>query len=172
MVKELNIIKTNTFSYIAADNPWINSYWLFQGLIYLVYRLGGFAGLILFKAFILLVSFLFLFKTMNPEGNNKYLLSLFCLIPAVLVSNERFIIRPELMSLFFICLYIHILYKYQKENTRLIYLLPFLQIIWANMHGLAVIGIGLIGLFLAGELFTWLCPLPFKWKEEKANRGA
>ncbi len=171
MVKELNIIKTNTFSYIAADNPWTNVYWLFQGLIYIIYYLGGFAGLILFKAFILLVSFLFLFKTMNPEGNKKYLLSLFCLIPAVLVANERFIIRPELMSLFFICLYIHILYRYQKENTRLIYLLPFLQIIWANMHGLAVIGIGLIGLFLAGELFTWLCPLPFKWKERKTNRG-
>jgi len=83
------------------------------------------------------------------------------------VANERFIIRPELMSLFFICLYIHILYKYQKKNTRLIYLLPFLQIIWANMHGLAVMGIGLIGLFLAGELFAWICPLPFKWKEGK-----
>ena len=160
----LEILRTNTFSYIAADHPSFNFYWLFQIFIHFVYRISGISGLILIKTAILAVSFSLLFAIRKKEDG--YILPVFFLLLAVMAANGRFIIRPELASYFFLALYFYILHHYREHKGRLIYLLIPLQILWANMHGFWALGLFLVWAFVAGELILWKFRLPFEWKKE------
>lgn len=165
----LEILRLNTFSYIAADHPSFNFYWLFQILVHCVHRISGISGLILIKIAVLTVSFSLLFAMRKKE--NGYILPVFSLLLAVMAANPRFIIRPELASYLFLALYFYILHHYQDSKGRLIYLLIPIQILWANMHGFWALGLFLVWAFLAGELVMWKVPLPFQWKSETAVHG-
>jgi len=165
----LEIPRTNTFSYIAADHPSFNFYWLFQILVHFVYRISGISGLILIKIAILTTSFFLLFTMRNKEDG--CILPVFSLLLAVMAANGRFIVRPELASYMFLCLYFFILHRYHNRKGRSIYLLIPLQIFWANMHGFWALGLFLVWAFLAGELVMWKAPLPFHWKGETAVQG-
>ena len=165
----LEIPRTNTFSYIAADHPSFNFYWLFQIFIHFVYRISGISELILIKTVILTVSFSLLFAMRKKEDG--YILPVFSLLLAVMAANGRFIVRPELASYFFLALYFYILHHYREHKGRLIYLLIPLQILWANMHGFWALGLFLVWAFVAGELILWKFRLPFEWKKESIVQG-
>jgi len=153
------ILTTNTFSYPVEDHPWHDIYWLFQISIFNIYGMLGINGLILFKVTILIFVFIFLLKTRDRDRG--YTIPITCLILTVLAANERFIVRPEMVSLFFVALYFYALHTYKYYNNRVIYLLPFFHVIWINMHGLYVMGLGLVLAYLAGELIMWKIHLPF-----------
>lgn len=169
ILENLKIPQTNTFSYIAAEHPSTDPYWLFQVLIHLIHRLSGISGLIVFKTSVLMVAFFLLLKTRKKE--DKYLLPASCLLLAAMAANARFIVRPELASYLLLCLYFYILQQYRNRKDRKIYLLIPLQILWANMHGFWALGLFIVWTFVAGELILWKLWLPFDWKKEGALCG-
>lgn len=179
ILENLKIPQTNTFSYIAADHPANDPYWLFQVLIYLVHRVCGISGLVLFKVAVLACAFFVLSKLTSPPFSppskgrvwDGHILRVFCLLLAVMAASERFIVRPELASYLLLSLYLYILYQYRSRKGRSIYLLIPLHVLWVNMHGFWVLGLFLVWAFLAGELILWKLPLPFEWKKENDVRG-
>jgi len=169
ILENFKIPLTNTFSYIAADHPSYNFYWLFQVIIYFLYSFSGITGLIVFKISVLIAVFFLLFK-MRQKGD-EYIIPVSCLVLATMTANERFIMRPELASYLLLSLYFYILYQYRDQKRREIWALVPLQILWANMHGFFVLGLFMVWAFLAGELILWKLWLPFEWKKESAVRG-
>lgn len=183
ILENFKIPQLNIFSYIAADHPSHDPYWLFQIIIYLTHRIAGANGLVVFKIAVLLAMFFFLFKITSrlkpspskggrvgvKEGGD--IAPVFCLLLAALAASERFVVRPELASYIFLSLYFYLLHQYCQREDRKIYLLFPLQILWVNMHGFWVLGLFLVWAFLAGELILWRLPLPFQWKKEGAVQG-
>ena len=169
ILENWNIPQTNTFSYIAADQPGHDPYWLFQVLIYLIHRVCGISGLILFKISVLACAFFLLFRIRNKDPG--CILPVSCLLLAAMAANSRFIVRPELASYLLLSLYLYILYQYKSRKGRSVYLLIPLQVLWVNMHGFWVLGLFLVWAFVFGELILWKLPLPFEWKKENAVRG-
>lgn len=167
IVENLKIPRTNTFSYIAAEHPGTDPYWLFQILIHFIYHLSGISGLIGFRIAAMIAAFFLLFRMMRK--GDGYILPVSCLVLAAMVANERLVVRPEIASYLLLCLYFYILHQYRKG--RGIYLLILLQIVWANMHGFWVLGLFMVWAFLAGELILWKLSLPFEWKKESAIPG-
>jgi len=169
ILEDFKIPQANTFSYIAADQPSFDPYWLFQTLIYLISRLSGISGLVAFKISVLIAAFYLLINIRkNKDG---YILPAFCLVLGAMAANARFIVRPELASYLFLCLYFFILHQYHNRKGRSIYLLIPLQILWANMHGFWVLGLFLVWAFLLGEAILWKAPLPFDWRDKIAVQG-
>jgi len=151
----------DVFSYTADAHEWIDSHWLFQAVLYLCYRILGINGLSFLQLFVLLPAFILLFRT--GYDRRRYMVSLVFLLLVVFMANERYLVRPEMVTFLFTALYMHILYNYKYKNSRAIWLLPLLQIIWVNMHGLNTIGLVIVFSFLAGELISWKIKLPFGW---------
>jgi len=123
------------FSYIDSSQDWYNYYWLFQALIYPVYLLTGYPGLIIFRA-ILFVSttlFIYLFFRRKDNANPTLILGLgiFAAYPLALTVREL-LIRPHLFSYLFIVVFLYIL---EVKRNR-IWLLPLLAVLWANIHGI------------------------------------
>ena len=68
-----DIINPDSFSYTFFGQPQQNSEWLADLLIYQSHNLGGLVGSNLFKAIILILTFLFLLETFRTLSKKKQL---------------------------------------------------------------------------------------------------
>ncbi len=64
------------------------------------------------------------------------------------VLRERLELRPEIFSFLFTAISVYILNKYIQQKTKLIYLLPLIQLIWINTHIYFFVGLILEFIFL------------------------
>jgi tetratricopeptide (TPR) repeat protein len=142
------------FSYTFKGAEWINYEWLFHALIYPIYKLGGFGGLIAFETIVVLLTFLILFFACREvDGGNRWL-SITILFMTLLVAWGRFSIRPQIISFLLLALYLYLLILHQEERitTRrlMLFLIPA-HILWVNVHGSFLLGIFLVGAYALGR---------------------
>jgi Flp pilus assembly protein TadD len=67
---------------------------------------------------------------------------------SILAFGYRSVLRPEIFSYILLCIFLCLL-----EKDKYVYTLPFLQIIWVNLHGYFILGPTLIFLYTLGEFF-------------------
>jgi hypothetical protein len=119
----------------------------FQIILYLVYRLVGTEGVSVFVWLIGTTAFLFLYKSLRAREINPYIALLTLLIFAI-PFRIRLQPRPEIFSYLF-CSYL--IYAcslfYYKGNRKIIYSIPFVFLLWANIHPSTLAGLGIVGAF-------------------------
>ncbi|MCF7892878.1 MAG: hypothetical protein K9L77_01785 [Candidatus Omnitrophica bacterium] len=126
--------REDVFSFTQEGKEWDNHEWLYQVLIYKIYQQFGIEGLILFKAIILIIAF-FLLTAIALKID--WIFAFFLIFFSLKVSFARFTLRPDHLSfLFFILFLIPFVFKKKK----LLYSLPFIQVIWVNTHGFFFLG--------------------------------
>ncbi|MDD5147329.1 MAG: hypothetical protein PHV63_02140 [Candidatus Daviesbacteria bacterium] len=139
-----NVPLTNLFSYTYPDFPFINSHWFFELLVYLGQQTIGLQAVLVLKVVIFLLSVWLVLKTI-PK--NQYLL-----LPVGFIFlhtlRERPDLRPEIFSFLFTASTYFILEKYLKSPTKLLYLLPIIQLVWINTHIYFFVGLSLQAIFL------------------------
>lgn len=147
-----NVPLTNLFSYTYPDFPFINSHWLFEVLVYLGQQTVGLQAVLVLKVIIILLTVWLVLK--NVPKNQYLLLPIGFIFLHVL--RERTELRPEIFSFLLTALTIFILEKYEKTKSRLIYLLPIVQLIWVNTHIYFIVGLILQGIFLVHFTYAYL----------------
>ncbi len=141
-----SVPKVNLFSYTYPDFPFINHHWFSEVIFYLTNQLVGFNGLLVLTILTVTAAFAFVFFFSLKKGNIFAITIISILYLRVLF--ERTDVRPEIFSFLFLSLFLVILYRYREQYTRLIFVLPFLELVWVNTHIYFPIGIAVIGLFL------------------------
>ena len=130
------IPRTGFFSFIAQSRDWIDYYWLFQVLLYKVFALGGYNGLVIFRAFVYLATVIiiscFLLKNESSEKRLIYLLILVSLFTYGLIQRHFVALRPHSFSYLFIPLFLYLI----EYKSRFLIALPLLAIVWSNLHGI------------------------------------
>ena len=193
ILSNLTVPGNDIFSYTATDRPYLDSHWLFQVLAYLFSLALGLNGLHLLVLTLVVLTFGLLISCSGMR--DRPLIGAVFFVPAVIACADRFMARPELMSFLFIACYLLILGRCAGNNTnvgagagantnadidsstatRLIFLIPVLQVLWVNSHGLFVLGPALVGArVFAGLLAGWEATgkrLPFFWREQCAFSG-
>lgn len=145
------IPSTNFYSSTAPDFPVINHHWGSGGLFFLVWRVGGFAGLQLFFIALSLAALLLFFLIAARDAGFGPA-SLAALIALPLLA-ERTEIRPEVFSYLFSGAFFWLLLSYRRsKNKRFLLLLPLLELAWVNSHIYFFLGPALVGVFLAEDL--------------------
>lgn len=124
--------------------------WLFELLLYGIYAISGFNGLVLFKALVVATTFGLLFLVQRLRGADPYF-SFPCLIGTALLIRFRFHQRPETLVYLFLALYLYLLTRYRLRGGRGLYLIPLIQVIWSNLHPSVLVGLIILTLFLVGE---------------------
>ncbi len=148
------ITGTDPYSLANQGKDWINFEWLSQVVLYLVHSASGPEGLVVFSALILAAAY---FLAGQGGYSKRYpIISAGILLLAVLASSERYLVRPEIFTMLFAGLYFCILHCYRNHSGRMIYLLPIAQVLWENMHGGTLLGIGIVGAYVVGQgLLLW-----------------
>jgi hypothetical protein len=141
---------TNIYSYTAPNHPWINHEWLAELIFYGIYSVSGSTGLLIFKC-VLGLFLIHLFCTYNLRNNaNPWILavSMILIIPTL---APGFMIRPHLWTLLFFTILIILLNKGIEEETRFLFWIPVLMLLWVNCHGGVVAGMGILGVVTITE---------------------
>lgn len=145
ILKTYSVPKTNLFSYTFPNFPFINHHWLSEVLYSISSSKIGFNGLLVFNTAFILLSFgLIIVSVYKKVGS---LTILFCSLLYIPILFERTDVRPESFSFLFLSLFIVILYKFREKFTRLIFLLPLLELLWVNMHIYFPIGVVIVLFF-------------------------
>ncbi len=154
-----DILYENVFSYTEPDYKFYNHHWFSGVIFFIAHYLFDWGGLVIIKTLIMLLAFGLLFRTALRKAD--FWLVVFISIPALLILRERTGLRPEIFSYLFISLYFYLLMYFEsKPESRKIYWLIPLQLLWVNMHVFFSIGIMLVG----GLLFEKVI---LNWKDLK-----
>lgn len=148
-----SVPKVNLLSFTYPNFPFINTHWVSDVIFYQTFSFFGYNGLILHATLLVVFTFLFLFFSQPVKKR------LFSAIPVsflyLQILIDRTEVKPELISLLLLSIFLFVLYRYRKTYTKWVYLLIPLELLWVNTHiyfilGEAVLILFLIDIFLLG----------------------
>ena len=144
--------RVDAYSYTAEGAHYVDIHWLFQILLHALYALGGHPAVVLLGK---LGSMLLVVLLLAPLGLDprRGALSAIALGFVLVLSAERIMPRPELPSFVFFAALVHLIDRSRGHDPRWLYVAAPIQLLWVNMHGLYALGIGLLAIHLAAEVF-------------------
>lgn len=142
----------DSFSAYASGKPWIAYSWVFEVLVYGLYKDFGLSGLLLFTVimslFIALAVHLLIHRGGLPFFPETALLALTLGSMKPLMSP-----RPWLFSILFFAAELLVLFHVRRTGrTAALMVLPPLFIVWANLHIQFVYGLVVLGLLVLEAL--------------------
>lgn len=143
--KNLKILKENIFSTEMPGFIWTNISWGADLAYYAFYRLGGFFGLTLGGAAVVVLTFFFFAKAFKLDYWEKAIIFPIVLFLMNPVNANSF--RGQQLSLLFLGILAYLFTRFESERGKSLYFVPLLFLIWANTHGLFVLGLGVFGLW-------------------------
>lgn len=155
------------YSYTCEGCKWIDLHWLFQVIIALVHIADDIRGLVLFKSLmaVLIVALLIACATKEAPG----WLTALMVLAGLRVSWDAFGLRPTILSYAFLVFELLILEKHRSGSKKILWILPIVQMLWVNIHGLFVLGI-LLQLSYFVPSLTGILLRRIKNKSGKANK--
>jgi len=143
-----DIPQFDLFSYTVPQNVWIVQQWLTDLGMWQVYKLAGLAGLSLLFAGVVAVAFMLVYARC---AGRPYLAAFVTLI-AYLTAALPLGVRPQMINILFLALFVYIVEGVRLVGWRwVLWLLPLITAVWANMHSGYLTGIVLLGVYTVGE---------------------
>ncbi len=143
---KLVLLSTNFYSYTMPEQPFVNHHWLSGVLFYGLYALFGFSGLSVFYLLFGVLTLAIFFKLAAEKAGVVF--TSFVSILLTPLSASRTEVRPEILTYFFTAVFFYVLYKFGAEpQKKWVWVLPFLMLLWINLHIGFVFGFLLLGAF-------------------------
>jgi len=139
-----------SFSDTAHGREWVAEEWLSEVVFWKVFQLGGLPLLSLFFS-VLITSAFALAYLRSPA---KPYLAGFATLLGALASLPILGVRPQMFTLLFLSVYVHILETFfVKPRWAILAGLPLVMLLWVNLHGGFFLGLAVMFGYLAGKGF-------------------
>ncbi|MBZ5572698.1 MAG: hypothetical protein LAO09_12575 [Acidobacteriia bacterium] len=140
------VFHSDPYSFTKFGQPWVDHEWLSQLVIFSLYRVAGWGGLV--AAFGAITAAAFLTAFLRCPGR-PYVAGLITVWGA-LASVPCWGVRPQVLTLLLASVFLLILDRsYARPN--LLWCTPPLLLLWVNLHAGYALGIALLVLFLVGD---------------------
>jgi len=139
------------FTYPTIGTPFSYNSWLFGLLCYALDTHFGVYGLVLLKATVLALAFYILLKDSLRPYNN-YVVAAVMMTAALVLSDCRFVLRPDMFFMVFLSFSIFSLNALLYDNKKYVYALPLVHMLWANTHASIIVMFVPFFAFLGGGL--------------------
>jgi hypothetical protein len=146
------------FSFTMQGQPYDNyaAYWLVEAAFYLLYRVGSPALVIFVHTLTVSVAYGLLLMLCWRVSNSWRVAALNLLFAAALGFSD-WNIRPQAIAFPLFVLFLWAIADYQRRSRAwLLALFPLGMLIWVNSHGSFVLGLVLLGLWLADRAWQAL----------------
>lgn len=135
MVNNHTILAKDIFSWIMYNKTWISHEWLFEIIIYTLKLIFNNYSIIIYCFINNFILLLIIFMN-NKNYNKNTIFTLLWLLLFIIINCNSNIPRPYLLSNNFLAITIYLLYDLLKnKDSKKIYMLPLITIIWSNVHG-------------------------------------
>ncbi len=153
IVETLSVIKYDFLSYMPT-HIWYDHEWGASTFFYLALKYFGDSGLIILKGILISLTILMCYKTVelrNPKSTVSYNILYYAIMFFAVYNTLGSTIRCLLFTCLFFSIFLYFLEKARHTDNRYLIILPFLMVLWANIHGGCISGLGLIVIYIIGE---------------------
>jgi len=157
MLCDGQVIRADPFSFTRARHPWVAYQWLAECVMAAVFGWCGWDGLVLLAATVLATAYAWLAARMLRAGLHP-MPALVLLGLVLAASSHQFHARPVVVSIALVGVVFAWLVDVEQARRRpaaLWWLVP-LVVLWANLHGGVLAGLGMLGLAVGGWEICWL----------------
>lgn len=156
VVQTGQVFRQDFLSY-TPTHPWYDHEWGSGVIFYLTQHYFSTVGILILQSILIFLIFFFITKIIQLRGVNttsafNFLFYYFAFSAMSDMLNAP--IRCQLFSFLFFTIFLYILELARKDKNKPLFLTPFLMIIWNNLHGGCLSGIGLIAIYTIGELLN------------------
>jgi len=133
------------FAYTSGGTPWIAFEHAAQTLLWMAYDTFGPIGLIGLKCLAGGTAVFFLWRAVRTSHASPIVWApvfLFC----TSMLSRYFLFRPQLFTFACFAYYVAVLFRYLIHGRGALWTLPIIMLLWANLHGGFLAGLGAIGL--------------------------
>lgn len=148
-------VLTEDFLSYTPVHTWWDHEWGAGVIFYAFLKFLGPYSLIILQAVMLFLIFFTaskILKLKSKETPYNILFYFFTLM--AVMENLNNPIRCHMFSFLFFTVFIYILEKVRQGNNKLLFIIPFMTILWNNIHGGVVSGLGLIAMYALGEFLN------------------
>lgn len=152
----------DTFAYLPTLDPFVYHEWLTGVFLYPLYQLAGAPGLQLLKYFLGLITVALVYLTARLRGAEPLaaILGLILVQPFLGIGYSP--VRAQAFTFAFFALSLYLLERARITGRfRALWVLVPLQVLWANLHGGFLAGLGLLVFYSLGELLSRRPFLPY-----------
>lgn len=139
-------LNENTFSTMMPNFKWINIAWVTDVISYLIFNYLGFFGLTLVGALVITITFLFIAKAFKLSYWEKSIIFPFLLFVENPLNQVSF--RGQLISIMLFSILLYLLRRGEEGGKKALYFIPILFLIWGNIHGQFILGLGVLALWV------------------------
>jgi hypothetical protein len=168
IVQTRSIPDKEFLNYTSLGRPNDNGEWGFEAVLYLVYAAGGGYGVSFFCWLVVFGIYLLLHRAMVLRGAHPLIavLAIFAFSGFLRIRIQP---RPEIFTYFFIALTIFLFSEYYfGKRKKLIFLFPFVVLVWANCHPTYLMAFLLCGAFVADRLANAMWRKELRWEYAKS----
>ena len=121
--------------------------------------------LLFFKSFLVFLIIFFTFLTVKirePKNSSPYQILYFVLSLSAANMVYSSTVRSHMFTFLFFALWLFVLELYRKKrNNLLLAVLPVTVVLWGNLHGGCLSGLGLLLIYSSGEFLNKRNPFPY-----------
>ena len=147
------IPRTDPFSYTRQGEPWCAWEWLYDVVIAAIHHVSGLNGVVLFTAVVIGSTFALLFRFVLRRSGNLVVAGGLTLL-AIAAAQVHMLARPHVLSWLLTLLWVENLFRFEEGNRSALLWLPPLMLLWANLHAGFILGLGLLGVFAIGCVWS------------------
>ena len=138
---------TDWYTYGDPDARWIDIYWFWQVIMAGVERWAGIPGIVVATSLMGTATFAILLLPANRTRVSPSVAAMLAIVPVMLFA-DRYPARPESFSFLLLSAALVVCHL-ASERPSLVWLLPVIQVLWANTHGSFMLGVAVVGCFAA-----------------------
>lgn len=159
-------LRDNIYSSQMPNFHWPNISWGADLFYYVFYHFGGFLGLTLGGAAVITLTLYLFSRAFDLDYWEQAIIFPVILFFENPVNANSF--RAQLLSMLLLSVLLFTLTRFQKGSRKTLYFIPVLFLLWANLHGLFLLGLAifflwegllLLSKFLEERSFACLVPL-------------
>ena len=152
----------DVFSYTPTKTIWIYHEWLTGILFFPVYKIFGAGGLQLLKYLLGMTTVGLVYATAIRRKARPIFALLALILAGNLIKFGYSPVRAQVFTFLFFILSLYLLDNARTyKNWKYLWWLVPIELVWCNLHGGFVVGLGMIGLYALGEAFSGRKYLPY-----------
>jgi hypothetical protein len=124
---------TDAYSFTHFGKALINESWLSGVVFWLVYSAGGLTGTFALRGLLIGLAYGALWDLTRSAGAGPRLAAILTLL-AGLAGSSNWSFRPQLLAYPLFVFALWILWRWERRPARSLWVLPFVALLWANLH--------------------------------------
>ena len=145
-----HVSTTDVFSFRTTGYPSFPHEWLSQVLFASAYDWLGLDGIVLLTAMVIMLTWSMVYRR-AVQSSNSFFSALIFTILGMATSQIHVLPRPHIFTYLLITIWIGFLDAILEKKSRSWWLLPIVMLVWVNLHGMFVLGVIILGIYLVGD---------------------